>query len=356
MADKKVTIAEVAKRAGVSKATISNYLNKRYDRMKEETKDKIQEAIDALGYIPSISARRLSAKEKSKTVGLIIPGNLANVFDTMYFPQVFDSVGKAAEKQGYSVLIYAQNSKKLGDEQMEYLLGLGKSLVDGFLVFSLTPRDRYFKEFEKNKIPYVCVGKIKGYDDYNYVATDHAQAVKEAVDYLVQLGHEKIAMLTEDKVSVVEESRFPAYKEAMEQHGIPYREDYYYSFSCGEIAENAERVFNEMLQKKERPSAFIIPANLTRYLKRAVRANNLYIPDDLSLITLEYYENYYSEYVTFQNMEYTRVPSVADKVSEVALQKLIGLIEQPEEKFESCLEPIELKIGKTTRVKAKTVN
>lgn len=77
MADKKVTIAEVAKRAGVSKATISNYLNKRYDRMKEETKDKIQEAIDALGYIPSISARRLSAKEKSKTVGLIIPGNLA---------------------------------------------------------------------------------------------------------------------------------------------------------------------------------------------------------------------------------------------------------------------------------------
>ena len=113
MADKKVTIAEVAKRAGVSKATISNYLNKRYDRMKEETKDKIQEAIDALGYIPSISARRLSAKEKSKTVGLIIPGNLANVFDTMYFPQVFDSVGKAAEKQGYSVLIYAQNSKKL---------------------------------------------------------------------------------------------------------------------------------------------------------------------------------------------------------------------------------------------------
>ena len=64
MADKKVTIAEVAKRAGVSKATISNYLNKRYDRMKEETKDNIQEAIDALGYIPSISAQVVGQGKK----------------------------------------------------------------------------------------------------------------------------------------------------------------------------------------------------------------------------------------------------------------------------------------------------
>ena len=252
MADKKVTIAEVAKRAGVSKTTISNYLNKRYDRMKEETKDKIQEAIDALGYIPSISARRLSAKEKSKTVGLIIPGNLANVFDTMYFPQVFDSVGKAAEKQGYSVLIYAQNSKKLGGEQMEYLLGLGKSLVDGFLIFSLTPKDRDIsKEFEKNKIP--CMWeKSKGYDDYNYVATDRAQAVKEAVDYLVQLGHEKIAMLTEDKVSGSRGKLFQPIKRLWNSMGSLTERTITTAF-LAEIAENAERVFNEMLQKKNVP-------------------------------------------------------------------------------------------------------
>ncbi|MFR7391067.1 MAG: hypothetical protein ACLUTU_20580 [Blautia faecis] len=53
------------------------------------------------------------------------------------------------------------------------------------------------------------MGKIKDYDDYNYVATDHAQTVK-AVDYLVQLGHEKIAMLTEDKVECSKESQFPS--------------------------------------------------------------------------------------------------------------------------------------------------
>ncbi|MEI3474051.1 MAG: hypothetical protein V8Q93_12195 [Blautia faecis] len=119
---------------------------------------------------PKYQCAQVVGKEKSKTVGLIIPGNLANVFDTMYFPQVFDAVGKEAEKQGYSVLIYAQN-RKSWKMSMEYLLG-GKITGGWFLVFSLTPRDRYFKEFEKNKIPYVCVGKIKDYDDYNYVATD----------------------------------------------------------------------------------------------------------------------------------------------------------------------------------------
>ncbi|MFR7391066.1 MAG: hypothetical protein ACLUTU_20575 [Blautia faecis] len=63
-------------------------------------------------------------------------GNLANVFDTMYFPQVFDSVGKAAEKQGYSVLIYAQNSKKLEDEPNGISSGTWKITGGWTLVFS----------------------------------------------------------------------------------------------------------------------------------------------------------------------------------------------------------------------------
>lgn len=354
MKDRKATISDVAKTTGVSKATVSNYLNKRYDRMKPETKERIQEAIEGLDYVPSISARRLSAKEKSKAIGLIIPGNLAEVFDTMYYPTVFGAVGKAAEEAGYSVLIYMKNNGT-EEEQLEYLLGLGKSLVDGFLVFALRPEDRYFKEFEKNGIPYVCVGKIAHYEDYHYVATDHGRAVEDSVKYLARLGHRRIAMFVENKVSVVEQIRVEAYEKIMKEMNLEYREDYCRTFYTHEITGEVEKAFSELLGSRERPTAFIVPAHFMRYLKNAVKKSNLYIPNpkDLSVIALEYYETYYPEYVTFQNMEYTRIPSAADRVSAQAFRKLAEMIEKPDMAFESCLETVELKTGRTTGAPAE---
>ncbi|MDO4276983.1 MAG: LacI family DNA-binding transcriptional regulator [Eubacteriales bacterium] len=352
--DKKVTISEVADRAGVSKATVSNYLNKRYDRMKEETKKRIQEAIDSLDYVPSISARRLSAKEKSKTIGLIIPRNLAHVFDTMYYPTVFNAIGKISEETGYSVLIYVQN-KQVADDNLDYLLGLAKSLVDGFLIFALSPEDRYFKEFEKNKIPYVCVGEIPHYVDYNFVATDHGQGIRDAVNYLIELGHKKIALVTEDKLSVVDEARKNTYKQVLMEHGIDYEKKYCRSFLSEEVTEQVPRFLKGLFEDKDRPTGILIPANLLHYLKKAVKENDLYIPKDLSVIAIDYYDIYYPEYVRFQDREYTKIPSAAYKVSEKAFEKLIELIENPEKGFASYLEPVKLEIGKTTGVKREEV-
>lgn len=347
--NKKITISDVANYAGVSKATVSNYLNKKYNHMNDGTKTKIQQAIDKMGYIPSLSARRLSAKEKSKTIGLIIPGNLSHAFDTMYYPTVFTSIGEISEEMGYSVLIYTQN-KKGKEENMEYLMGLAKSLVDGFLVFDLSPKDRYFKEFEKNEIPYVCVGKIEGYEDYNYVATDHGKGVRDALEYLISLGHKKIVLASENKTSVVDQVRRTVYQKVMEENGINFEEKYCQGFLADEISKKAVEYFDKILQEDDRPTAFIVPAKFLHYLKRAVKDNHLYIPENLSVIALEYYEVYYPEYVRFQNREYTKIKSVADKVSKKAFQKLVDLIERPEKSFESYLEPVILEVGKTTGV------
>ena len=335
--NKQITISDVANYVGVSKSTVSNYLNKKYHHMNEETKSKIQQAVDELGYVPSLSARHLSAKKKNKTIGLIIPGNLSHVFDTMYYPTVFTAVGEISEELGYSVLIYTQN-KREEKENMKYLMGLAKSLVDGFLIFDLSPKDRYFKEFEKNAIPYVCVGKIDGYDDYNFVATDHGKGVREALEYLISLGHKKIVLASENKASVVDEVRRNTYKKVMD------------SFQTDGISLKAVEYFEKILHEPDRPTAFAVPANVLHYLKRAVKDNHLYIPEDLSVIALDYYEVYYPEYVRFQNREYTKIKSVVNKVSKKAFQELVKLIEDPEKRFESCLEPVTLEVGRTTGV------
>lgn len=347
--NKKITISDVANYVGVSKSTVSNYLNKKYYHMNEETKVRIQQAIEDMGYVPSLSARHLSAKEKNKTVGLIIPGNLSHVFDTMYYPTVFTAVGEISEELGYSVLIYTQN-RRGQEENMKYLMGLAKSLVDGFLIFDLAPNDRYFKEFERNEIPYVCVGKIDGYEDYNYVATDHGKGVREALEYLISLGHKKIVLASENKASVVDEVRRNVYKKVMEENNLLFDEKYYYSFVTDGISLKVVEYFEKVLHEPDHPTAFVVPANFLHYLKKAVKDHHLYIPEDLSVIALEYYDVYYPEYVRFQNREYTKIKSVANKVSKKAFQKLVELIENPEKSFESCLEPVTLEVGKTTGV------
>ncbi len=105
---KKSKISDVAKLAGVSKSTISNFLNGRYENMSVETREKISQAVKELNYTPNISARRLSAKESCNAVCLVIPINISRTFETFYYPTVLSSVGNIAEAKGYNLLIYAR--------------------------------------------------------------------------------------------------------------------------------------------------------------------------------------------------------------------------------------------------------
>ncbi len=344
------TITDVARYAGVSQTTVSNFLNEKYEKMAQETKEKIQQAIDILDYVPSLSARRLSAKEKSKTICLIIPRNLSHVFDSMYFPTVFNVIGKAAEEAEYSILIYSRG-KQGANKQMDYLLGLSQSLVDGFIIFDLLQGDLYFKEFEGNNIPYVCVGKIENYNDYQYVASDHGKGIQNALEYLISLGHSNIAAFSESKESVVHEVREAAYRKTMEKYNLPVYKDNLCDFHEANVrvTDAVYQAVCNLLQQKDRPTAFIVPATFLNPFVRAVKANKLLIPEDISVIAIEYYADYSIGATEYGAKEYTRLESKAGEVSKIAFEKLLELINKPNIVFESHLEVLDLIIGETTR-------
>lgn len=347
----KITISDVANYAGVSKATVSNYLNRRYETMKPETCEKIKQAVKELDYVPSLSARRLSAKAKSKTVCLIIPTNLSGLLSSMYYPVVFDAIGQEAKKQGYSTLIYVRNPDE-SRESMEYLLGISQSFVDGFIIFDLAQDTRYFKDFEKNGIPYICVGEIDGYAEYNFVASNHGQGVDISMDYLTSLGHRRIALYTEEQGSVVDTVRRRAYRENVKKNNLEFCDDYCFSFEKEDIQESeVVQKIDELLSSEHAPTALLISANLLYYLKRVLREKNLYTPEDLSVIVLEYYGKYSLTYSGFENKEYSRIDSVVSTVAKVAFNKLVDTIEgrnEKNEKYVSYFEPVTLTIGDTT--------
>lgn len=339
-----ITISDVAKHAGVSKSTVSNYINGKYEKMAVETKQAIEQTIKELGYTPNLSARRLPNKEKSKTICLIIPRNLTHLFDSMYYPTVFHSIEKLAENMKYNILIYSRNKSNRTDD-MFFLKGMASSMVDGFIIFDLEEDDLFFKEFEEAGIPYVCVGKIDGYEDYHYVASDHKKAMEDVMEYLIQLGHKKIGIFSQVDIGVVESVKKRAINHIVEKYQLGSENIQMINISAKSTDQEIYDIWKNALIQPDRPTAYIISSAVRQPFMLVAQDLGIAIPEDLSYVNIEYYRRNSS---SVENQ--TRVESRAGVIAEMAFKKLLKIIYNPTSKFESQMITLELSIGTTTSV------
>lgn len=335
-------ISDVAAMAGVSKSTVSNYLNGRYGSMSPETKEKISKAIKKLNYTPSISARRLSSKISCNVVCVVIPIELSETFETLYYPTVLSALGKISIRTGYDTLLYARGES---DRRLAYLKGMANTLVDGFILFDLRSDSQYFREFERSNIPYVCVGKYHDVDDYNYVASDHGKAIAEAAEYLTALGHNRIGMVQENNGSVVAQVRQAHYESALHRHGLRVSMEYIAEINTfgPDVVERNARACKSLLLRPDRPTALICPTGTLPIIERIAAENGIAIPRDMSVVALDYMDGY-----NLQIANYTRFPSMAGHVSEMAFTKLISYITNKKSSFRSEMIPLCMLRGDTT--------
>ncbi len=336
-----VTISDVSRKAGVSKSTVSNYLNGRYEKMSAETKQLIDRTVKELGYVPNLSARRLPNKEKSQTICLIIPRNLTHLFDSMYYPVVFHSIEKLAAKMNYNILIYSRNRED--ENQVLYLKGLASSMVDGFIVFDLEDQDKFFKEFEIANIPYICVGKIDDYEDYHYIASDHGRAMENALEYLIQLGHRRIGIFKQYDSSVVENTRKKAILHVIEKHNLKKDDIRSIEIEVKSTDQEIYDIWRNTFNDENCPTAFILSSVIQQHFLLAANDLKIKIPEDISYINIEYYPKN-----NFGNEMQTRVESRAGFIAEQAFKKLLRDIYGTSTEFESEIVPLELTIGATT--------
>ncbi len=337
-----ITISDVAKHAGVSKSTVSNYLNGKFEKMSVETKAAIESTIKELGYTPNLSARRLPNKEKSKTICLIIPGSLTRVFDSFYYPTIFSAMDRISGKMKYNMLIYSR--KEPGNvNEMNFLKGMAASIVDGYIIFDLSAEDLFFKEFEKAGIPYVCCGKIEDYEDYRYVASDHKKAIKDSVEHLFQLGHRKIGIFRQNDSGVVEQTRRKGIKEICEEYAVDESNITYIEVPAEATDQKIYEIWMEQLRCEGRPTAYIISSAIRQQFQLAAQTLGLSIPKDISYVNIEYYIRNGSE-----EENQTRVISEAGMVAELAFKKLLKIIYNPASEFESQVVPLKLTVGETT--------
>lgn len=342
---KQTSITDVAKAAGTSKSTVSNYLNGRYATMSVETRNKVEMVIEEMDYVPSINARRLAAKTHGRTLCVITP-------EPVYMSDKSDSTATEtmellyglALQNHYHLLSYIKSGASKGSE-IDFIRSIASTMVDGFICFDLQEHDEYYKAFNRQKTPYVCIGKSASVDDYRYVATDHADSTKKALNYLIQRGHHKIAFIMEHRHSVVHSFRRRAYRETLLAEGIPCEESMMLEYTRDAVWTHPDdsNPFIKLWRSELRPTSVVVTGSALESFECIIKKYPIAIPADLSVIVLSYTESPYSCY------NYTGTQSKLPSIVQTAFRKLMKSIDDPAYHFKSQMLKLDLHEGETVR-------
>ena len=293
MADKgKVTIYDIAKEAGVSASTVSRVYNG-HRNVSAKKRDEIEALLKKYNYVPDALAMGLR-KTSTKTLG-VIASDLRNPF----FSPLLIECEKTADLNGYTV--FSCDTLESVEMEIGHFMRLANQKVDAVIQLGGSSDAKQGSEAYlqciKNiseRIPIITTG-YSFYDNCYSVMTDEARAMQTLLEYLINLGHRKIAFVggLEYVRSTGEKRR--QYRETLAKRGIPFREDY-----VVETDYDKESGYNGtvgLLAGEDIPSALIMVNEMTAVgAMKAVREKGLSIPKDISMVCFD--NTYISEMTT----------------------------------------------------------
>ncbi|WP_138416247.1 LacI family DNA-binding transcriptional regulator [Aquibacillus sediminis] len=275
-----VTIKDVAKKANVAPSTVSRVISDS-PNISERTKRKVRKVMDEMGYYINLNARVL-VQQSTQNIGIVMKNSTVESLHDPFFPVVLQGISSYANKQEFSISLTTGDTEEAIFHDVEKMVQ-GKR-VDGIIVTYSKDNDKVVPYLLKCGIPFVVVGKpVIHTNEVMYVNNDNVQAAKEATEYLIQLGHDKIAFIAGDKEFEVSGSRTRGYKEAMQAHNLEVKDEY---IKHSTNMESVENIVYQLLALSERPSAIIGTDDLaTLHIMSVLRKNNINVPEDMSLIS-----------------------------------------------------------------------
>jgi LacI family transcriptional regulator len=314
------TIYDIAKEAGYSTATVSKVLNG-YKGVSSAARKKILQVVKENNFVPNANAKTLLSG-KSYLLGittLASPNDLLSPF----LSEVISSFKFESEKKGYDIIFL---SNKIGKNKVTYVEHCLTRNLDGILL-AVAEGDypselaKRFMELVEYDIPKVSVQGI--YPNVDFVLSDNTNAAIAGLEYLYSLGHREIGLVNVTGISLASVQRTEGYREFLELHGLPFREEYV--FSAESYTGNAGlKIAGAVAEQKNLTAIFCIFDEVTAGLMQGLRKLGISIPNDISVLSFD-------DLPLAKYMGLTTMRQYRKEIGALAAKKLIEIIESGEE-------------------------
>ncbi len=313
-----VSLKDISKACGVSIATVSKALNDHSD-ISRETKERIREVAEELGYHPNAAAQALKTN-RSNNIGVLFVDEANSGLTHDYFAYVLDSFKKRAEQEGFDITFI--NSDKSRNGNMTYLSHAIYRGFDGVVIACVEFSDPQVDELIKSNIPVVTID----HSFYNRIAivSDNIKGVKELVTYIYEQGHRKIAYVHGQEDTAVTQSRVASFYNTMQELGVSIPDEYVISTPY----RNTDKAFeatNRLLDLEDPPTCILYPDDFAAFGGlNAIRQRGLRVPEDVSVAG-------YDGIAIARHISprMTTVVQNTEKIGSEAAAKLIDLINNP---------------------------
>lgn len=296
--NRKITLKDIAKEAGVGLGTASRVLNKN-PSVKEASRKAVLEAMKKLNYKPNAIARSLKTKS-TRTIGVMIPD-----ISSPFYPEVVRGIEDVSNLYNYNIIVC--NTDMNQDRVNSSIEVFWEKKVDGIVLISNFISEQVAQNLKELEVPVVsiCTKDPKGY--FFSVTIDNKQAAFEAVDYLCDLGHKKVAFIlgkTDGRGSW--EDRMQGYKDALEKNSIAYDENLV--IRTGTRYTAGYDAMKVLLSLEEKPTALFAGTDLMAMgAAKACAENGVDVPGDISIVGfdgIEHTEYYYPSISTVRVQRY----------------------------------------------------
>lgn len=281
---KRPTQVDVARLAGVSRATVSYVVNSQFDGripISEETRQRVLAAVAELDYVPDARAQALRSGS-TKTIGLIIPD-----IHNPHFWEVADGVEQEANAAGYHILLSSIAPETQYAEDI--FNDLSHRRIDGLVmipsfIYHSAEAQKTLAYLLKRRLPIVGMMSDRGEVNYQIdrVVSDYRDTTFEIMTHLLSLHHRRIGFIFGIAVPDLGNDRLLAYRESLQAAGLPVNPELI--VECGPTIEDSYQATRQLLALPARPTALLAVNDLLAIgAIRAIQDHKLSVPQDISV-------------------------------------------------------------------------